>query len=107
MEASPTGVSGQDLHRLVAEGTPDLQTVVSVDGVYRFVSAAGAASFGWTRSDLLGRPQAEFTHPDRSSWSSILTWAYSRTAPKRSPPFAGSAARTVPTAGPRCARAST
>lgn len=64
MEASSTGNSDQGLHRLVAEGTPDLHTVVSADGLYRFVSAAGVAPFGWTPRDLLGRPQAEFTHPD-------------------------------------------
>lgn len=46
--------SSNGIHRLVAEGTVDLQTAVSVDGVYRFVSAAGAASFGWTPSELLG-----------------------------------------------------
>src|SRR6185369_3814542 len=43
---------------------PDLHTVVSSEGVYRFVSAAGSAVFGWTPGDLLGRPEASFTHPD-------------------------------------------
>src|SRR3954469_7027528 len=52
------------LLRLVAQGTSDLQTIVSAAGEYRFVSAAGAASFGWTPADLLGQPQASFTHPD-------------------------------------------
>jgi diguanylate cyclase (GGDEF)-like protein/PAS domain S-box-containing protein len=52
------------LHHLVAEGTPDLHTVVAVDGTYRFVSAAGVAPFGWEPGDLLGQPQAAFTHPD-------------------------------------------
>ena len=52
------------LHRLVADGTPDLHTVVSVDGVYRFVSASGAEAFGWTPDELIGRPQASFTHAD-------------------------------------------
>ena len=54
----------QRLLRLVAEGTSDLQTVVSAAGEYRFVSAAGAASFGWTPADLLGQSQASFIHPD-------------------------------------------
>lgn len=52
------------LVRLAFDGAPDLQTVVSPDGVYRFASVAGAASFGWTPRDLVGRPQASFTHPD-------------------------------------------
>lgn len=63
-EASSSGSSDQGLHRLVTEGTPDLHTVVSAGGLYRFVSAAGVAPFGWTPRDLLGRPQPEFTHPD-------------------------------------------
>jgi diguanylate cyclase (GGDEF)-like protein/PAS domain S-box-containing protein len=54
----------QRLLRLVAQGTSDLQTIVSAAGEYRFVSAAGAASFGWAPADLLGQPQASFTHPD-------------------------------------------
>jgi diguanylate cyclase (GGDEF)-like protein/PAS domain S-box-containing protein len=54
----------EPLHHVVAEGTPDLHTVVSVDGVYRFVSAVGAAPFGWTPADLVGQPQGLFTHPD-------------------------------------------
>jgi diguanylate cyclase (GGDEF)-like protein/PAS domain S-box-containing protein len=50
--------------RLVAHGTPDLQTVVSPAGDYTFVSTAGLAPFGWTPADLLGHPQASLTHPD-------------------------------------------
>jgi diguanylate cyclase (GGDEF)-like protein/PAS domain S-box-containing protein len=57
----------QGLLRLVAEGTADLQTVVSASGEYRFVSPAGAALFGWTPSELLGRPQDSFAHPDDSA----------------------------------------
>ena len=65
MGTSPTTAAvSYELHRVVAEGTPDLHTVVSVDGSYRFVSTAGAAAFGWTADDLLGQPQASFTHPD-------------------------------------------
>ena len=65
MGTTPTAASTeQRFHQLVADGTPDLHTVVSVDGVYRFVSAAGLATFGWVPADLLGQPQAAFTHPD-------------------------------------------
>lgn len=56
--------TGAGWFRLVAEAGSDLQTVVCAAGTYRFVSAAGAASFGWTPADLLGHPQASFTHPD-------------------------------------------
>ena len=65
MRTSTTrGTASQGLHGVVAEGTPDLHTVVSVEGVYRFVSAAGAAAFGWKPDDLLGKRQASFTHAD-------------------------------------------
>src|SRR5207302_641721 len=48
----PTAGLGQELQRAVAEGTPDLHTVVSADGIYQFVSPAGAALFGWTPDDV-------------------------------------------------------
>lgn len=54
----------QTLHRLVAEATSDLQTVVSPAGDYQFVSLAGSAEFGWLPGDLVGHPHASFTHPD-------------------------------------------
>jgi diguanylate cyclase (GGDEF)-like protein/PAS domain S-box-containing protein len=54
----------QVLYCLVAEGGPDLQTVVTAAGRYRFVSAAGAAPFGWTTAELLGEHQMSFAHPD-------------------------------------------
>jgi diguanylate cyclase (GGDEF)-like protein/PAS domain S-box-containing protein len=56
--------TGRDLLHLVAEGTSDLQTVVSATGEYLFVSTAGAATFGWTPADLVGQQQASLTHPD-------------------------------------------
>ena len=52
------------LRELVADGTPDLHTVTSSDGLYRFVSAAGVATFGWTPAELHGRSQLSFTHAD-------------------------------------------
>jgi len=50
--------------RLAVEGGSDLQTVVSAAGEYIFVSATGVAAFGWVPAELLGQPQASFTHPD-------------------------------------------
>ena len=52
------------IERLVTTGSPDLHTVTTVDGVYRFVSAAARALFGWAPDDLVGRSQDAFTHPD-------------------------------------------
>jgi diguanylate cyclase (GGDEF)-like protein/PAS domain S-box-containing protein len=56
-------IDGQ-FHRLVAEGSPDLHTVVSADGVFRFVSTASLTLFGWEPDDLVGRHQDAFVHPD-------------------------------------------
>ena len=58
------GSRGNTDHRLVADGTPDLQTIVAVDGVYRFVSATGAKAFGWTPSAMIGQPHTSFIHAD-------------------------------------------
>ena len=52
------------LDRLVTTGSPDLQAVTTVDGVYRFVSLAGRVLFGWEPDDLVGQSQGAFTHPD-------------------------------------------
>src|SRR5690348_4670549 len=61
---SPVVIELDRFVRLASDGAPDLQTLVSSDGVYRFASVAGAATFGWTPPDLVGRPQVAFTHPD-------------------------------------------
>jgi diguanylate cyclase (GGDEF)-like protein/PAS domain S-box-containing protein len=52
------------LHRLVAEDSPDLHTVTTLDGVYRFVSPASFALFGWEPADLMAHKQDTFLHPD-------------------------------------------
>ena len=58
------GTTDRSLHRLVAEDSPDLHTVTTVEGVYRFVSPASYALFGWEPVDLIGRNQDSFVHPD-------------------------------------------
>ena len=54
----------RSLHQLVAEISPDLHTVTTIDGVYRFVSSASFDLFGWESADLIGRNQDSFIHPD-------------------------------------------
>src|SRR5688500_6449945 len=61
------------LLELVAERSPDLHTVTGPDGLYRYVSAAGLAGFGWEPSDLIGRSPADCTHPDDAA---LLNAAY-------------------------------
>ena len=51
-------------HRLVAEQAADVHTVTTSEGVYRFVSPASLARFGWTPDDLVGRLARDFAHPD-------------------------------------------
>jgi diguanylate cyclase (GGDEF)-like protein/PAS domain S-box-containing protein len=59
-----TGNSAQSLPRVILDGSPDLHTVVSAEGVYRFASPGGAELFGWAPDDLIGQAQTSFTHPD-------------------------------------------
>lgn len=49
---------------LIAESSPDLNTVSTLDGVYRYVSTASLALFGWEPADLVGQHQDAFVHPD-------------------------------------------
>ena len=67
----------RSLHRLVAEGSPDLHTVTTLDGVYRFVSTTSHGLFGWDPDDLVGLHQDEFIHPDDVE---LVTAARRRTA---------------------------
>lgn len=66
--AASTSVDGatadETLHRALADGNPDLQTVADVHGVYGFASAAGLEPFGWTPADLIGQQLVSFSHPD-------------------------------------------
>ena len=57
---------GRSLHRLVAEDSPDVHTITTVEGVYRYVSPAIFALFGWEPAALIGRQQDSFMHPDDS-----------------------------------------
>jgi diguanylate cyclase (GGDEF)-like protein/PAS domain S-box-containing protein len=51
-------------HRVIAEGSADLQTITTMDGTYRFVSPASQPLFGWAPEQLTGRRQEAFTHAD-------------------------------------------
>ncbi len=62
LQAQP--VVDRVMHHLVSEGSPDLQIVTSVDGVFLYVSSASLALFGWRPESLVGRRQDEFVHPD-------------------------------------------
>jgi diguanylate cyclase (GGDEF)-like protein/PAS domain S-box-containing protein len=73
-------VDGRSIHQIVAEGSPDLHTVTTVDGVYRFVSGVSLALFGWLPDDLLGKQQDAFIHAD-----DLALVAVSRRAARQDP----------------------
>ena len=52
------------LRALIAEGSPDLHTVTSELGEYRFVSEESLVPFGWSPTELVGHNQSAFVHPD-------------------------------------------
>jgi diguanylate cyclase (GGDEF)-like protein/PAS domain S-box-containing protein len=62
--ATPVDQLDGALQGAVMEGSPDLQAVTSLDGVYRFVAASSLAHFGWRPEDLLHANQDSFAHPD-------------------------------------------
>jgi diguanylate cyclase (GGDEF)-like protein/PAS domain S-box-containing protein len=45
-------------------GWGDLNTVATLDGVYRYISPVSQRLFGWDPSELEGRSQDDFVHPD-------------------------------------------
>ena len=67
-----------DYHRLVADGSADLQTVTTADGVFRWVSPASVALFGWQPRELVGQNINAFCHLDDlvllgTTWGEPLT----------------------------------
>ena len=55
--------AGADYQSIVAN-TADVTTVATSEGVYRYVSPACQRLFGWDPSELVGRVQDDFAHPD-------------------------------------------
>jgi diguanylate cyclase (GGDEF)-like protein/PAS domain S-box-containing protein len=60
-------IGDRSFYRIVAEQSADMHTVTSVSGLYRFVSRASLALFGWEPGELVGKPQEAFVHPDDSA----------------------------------------
>lgn len=54
----------RSFQHLIEEDSPDLHTVTTTDGVFRFVSPASMSLFGWEPDYLVGRHQDGFIHPD-------------------------------------------
>ena len=57
-------VAGLRFHDLIAEGSPDLHTVTTTDGVYVFASPASMRLFGWAPDHLVGMAHDLLVHPD-------------------------------------------
>ncbi|MGH2597375.1 MAG: putative bifunctional diguanylate cyclase/phosphodiesterase [Actinomycetota bacterium] len=45
-------------------GSADVNTVATLDGIYRYVSAACLRLFGWDPAEIEGRREEDFVHPD-------------------------------------------
>ena len=56
-------LAGLDYQSLVA-GWADMNTVETTTGVYRYVSPSSQSLFAWAPSELVGRCQDDFVHPD-------------------------------------------
>ena len=52
------------LQDLVADNSPDLHVVTTLDGEYRFLSTTSTVLCGWRPDELIGRNDSAFTHPD-------------------------------------------
>ena len=65
MASTPVSASeDRAMHLAVAEGSPDLHAVTTLDGVYLFASRPGLAPFGWQPEDLVNANEDSFAHPD-------------------------------------------
>lgn len=61
-QASNPPDGGFDYQSFTA-GSADVNTVATLDGIYRYVSAACLRLFGWDPAELEGRRQEDFVHP--------------------------------------------
>jgi PAS domain S-box-containing protein len=56
--------TGEELHRLVVEGSRDLITLLDPAGVVRYASPAVQTILGWQPEDVQGRKWTDDVHPD-------------------------------------------
>jgi diguanylate cyclase (GGDEF)-like protein/PAS domain S-box-containing protein len=58
-------------YQALIAGSADVNTVATIDGVYRYVSPACRDIFGWDPAELEGRRRDDFLHPDDVSMISV------------------------------------
>src|SRR2546427_6082615 len=51
-------------YRALIAASADVNTVSTIEGVFRYVSPAGRDLFGWDPAELEGRQRDDFVHPD-------------------------------------------
>ncbi|MDX1520652.1 MAG: response regulator [Anaerolineae bacterium] len=54
----------RERYRILAENSTDMISRQTLDGTYRYVSPACASLLGYKIEEIIGRPAAEFIHPD-------------------------------------------
>lgn len=63
----------EDRYRLLAENTSDFVMRTTPDRIIEFVSSSVTRVLGWEPADMVGRPTADFLHPDDQTVSHDLS----------------------------------
>ena len=54
----------ESLHRVVTEGSGDIISRISGDGIYRYISPASERVLGFSPAEVVGTPWVDYLHPD-------------------------------------------
>jgi PAS domain S-box-containing protein len=54
----------EERFRVIAENSSDIVALTDVKGIWRYISPAVTAAFGWSTAELIGRNGLDFVHPD-------------------------------------------
>ena len=88
---------GLERHRDMVENSHDIIYMLSVDGVFTFVSPAWIALLGHPLTQVLGQPFQQFVHPDDFAACMAFLQSVLRTGQRQE----GVECRVRPSEGPR------
>lgn len=54
----------EERFRVIAENSSDIVALTDVNGIWRYMSPAVDASFGWTAEEMIGKNGLDFVHPE-------------------------------------------